>query len=195
MISLMRREVVISKLVLQHCKASPRSSQVTEMIDKLSGREELHSRSVDLLDDTSNHYLNCYGYIAESISLTFNKFYLLGLVTLYFDGLLMWRRNWDRVSLCKLRLHFESVCDSPCLVSCPTLWQRIAQSDDLKRQSLVVQFTTALWEYLWLAQLLVCPILALTPNVFCVLSCIAHVEEKLGQSLIVQIMTALWECL
>jgi hypothetical protein len=44
-------------------------------------------------------------------------------------------------------------------------------------------------------QLLVCPILALTPNVFCVLSCIAHVEEKLGQSLIVQITTALWECL
>ena len=78
----MRREVVISKLVLQHCKASPRSSQVTEMIDKLSGREELHSRSADLLDDISNHYLNCYGYIAESISLTFNKFYLLGLVTL-----------------------------------------------------------------------------------------------------------------
>ena len=43
--------------------------------------------------------------------LTSNRFYLLGLVTLYFDGLLMWRRNWDRVSLCKLRLHFESVCD------------------------------------------------------------------------------------
>ena len=63
------------------------------------------------------------------------------------------------------------------------------------RQSLVVQFTTALWDCLWLAQLLVCPILALTCNIFCVLSCIAHVEEKWRQSLIVQPTTALWECL
>ena len=80
MISLRRREVVISKLVLQHCKASPRSSQVTEMIDKLSGREELHSRSVDLLDDTSNHYLNCYGYIAECISKAERKLNMSGNV-------------------------------------------------------------------------------------------------------------------
>jgi hypothetical protein len=27
--------------------------------------------------------------------LTSNRFYLLGLVTLYFDELLMWRRDWD----------------------------------------------------------------------------------------------------
>ena len=58
--------------------------------------------------------------------LTSNRFYLLGLVTLYFDGLLMWKRNWDRVSLCKLQLHFESVCASPCYSGCSILRQRIA---------------------------------------------------------------------
>jgi hypothetical protein len=60
--------------------ASPRSSQVTETIDKLSGRVELHSRSVDLLDDTSNHYLNCYGYIAECISKAERKLNMSGNV-------------------------------------------------------------------------------------------------------------------
>jgi hypothetical protein len=67
--------------------------------------------------------------------LTSNRFYLLGLVTLYFDGLLMWRRNWDRVSLCKLRLHFESVCDSPCLVGWPILRQRIARGVIIETES------------------------------------------------------------
>ena len=37
------------------------------------------------------------------------------------DCLLTWRRNWDRVSLCNSRLHFESVCDSPCYGDCPIL--------------------------------------------------------------------------
>jgi hypothetical protein len=60
--------------------ASPKSSQVTEMIDKLSGREELHLRSVDLLDDTYNHNLNSYGYIAECISKAERKLKMSGNV-------------------------------------------------------------------------------------------------------------------
>jgi hypothetical protein len=67
--------------------------------------------------------------------LTSNRFYLLRLVTLYFDGLLTWRRNWDRVSSCKLQLHFESVCDSLCYSGCSILWQWIAHGVLIETES------------------------------------------------------------
>ena len=122
--------------------------------------------------------------------LTSNRFYLLGLVTLYFDGLLMWRRNWDRVSLCKLRLHFESVCASPCYSGCSSLRQRIAHGVIIVTESCRAIYNCTL------RVSVTGPTtgrsnLASTPNIFCVLTLIAHVEEKVGQNLIVQITSAL----
>ena len=46
--------------------------------------------------------------------------------TLSFDGLLTWRGNGEIVSSCNLRMHFESVCNSPCHGVCSILQQWIA---------------------------------------------------------------------